>query len=475
MNTHTHTARPLASKLFWGLALAMFFVMLLLNCLTPLVADDYTFAFSYLTGERLQNLGDVLASQYHHYFTWSGRFIIKCLAQWFTIPPKLVFNLCNAAVYTGLGLLIYWLAKGRRRARDPLLLLLLIFLSLWEISPVFGQTNLWMCGSCNYLWASFFCLAALLPFGLYLHAPFAPRRWLPFACFAAGLAAGWSSENTSAGLLVALVLAVGFVLYTEKRAPLWMWADLGGALIGFSLLILAPGNYLRQDAAADPRGPWTILAVRLLTALDQLWTHGGVLLVLFALLYCLLWLQKPGGKALFWPAALLLAGLAANFAMIASPVYYDRSTHGVFTFLTLACAACAAQLTLPGLRRGLACFAAAIFVVAGVHLVQATYDISSFYTMRKVREALLLEQKAAGVLDIETYSIETYTRWCAGHGLPDLREDPTDWVCADTARYYGLNRLWAAEAHTYPFPGQTNSAYEKGLPDGELSSATGLS
>lgn len=463
MKTEKRPARTAAAKLFRGLALAVFLIMLLLNCLTPLVADDYTFAFSYLTGERLTGIGDVLASQYHHYFTWSGRFLIKCLAQWFTIPPKIVFNLCNAAVYTGLGLLIYWLAKGRRKARDPLLLLL-IFLSLWEIAPVFGQTSLWMCGSCNYLWATFFCLAALLPFGLYLRAPFAARRWLPFASFAAGLVAGWSSENTSAGLLVALVLTVGFVLCTEKKAPLWMWSGLAGALLGFALLILAPGNYLRQDASPDPRGPLTILAVRLLTALDQLWNHGAVLLVLFAALYCLLWLQKPGAKALFWPAALALAGLAANFAMIASPVYYDRSTHGVFTFLTLACAACITEIALPALRPCLVCFAAAACMAAGVHLVGAVYDNASFYTMRSVREALLLEQKAAGVTEIEIYSIEPYTRFCAGRSLPDLREDPDDWICADTARYYGLDSLWATESRTFPFPGQSNGTYEKGLP-----------
>lgn len=457
------TARPLALRLFWALAALVFLIMLVFNCLTPLLADDYTFAFSYLTGERLTGVGDVLASQYHHYFTWSGRFFIKCLAQWFTIPPKIVFNLCNAAVFTGLGLLVYWLAKGRRQARDPLLLLL-VFLGLWEVSPVFGQTNLWMCGSCNYLWATFFCMAALLPFGFYLRAPFHSRRWLPFASLAAGLLAGWSSENTSAGLLVALVLAVGFVLCTEKKAPLWMWTGLGGALLGFAFLILAPGNYNRQDSAPDERSPLTVFAVRLLTALDRLWSYGAALLVLFAVLYCLLWLQKPGARELFWPAALFLAGLGANFAMVLSPVYYDRSTHGVFTFLTLACAACVAELRLPAFRRCLACFAAGVCMLAGVHLVEAGYDIASFATMHRVREALILEQKAAGVLDVETYSIEPYTRWCANFGLPDLRENPADWPCTDAARYYGLDSLWASQAHTYPFPGKLNDAYQAGLP-----------
>ena len=64
-----------------------------------------------------------------------------------------------------------------------------------------------------------------------------------------------------------------------------------------------------------------------------------------------------------------------------------------------------------------------------------------------------------------SYSIEPYTRWCSGYGLPDLRTDPEDWICADMARYYGFESLVADEARTYPFPGRTNNALETGLPE----------
>ena len=66
----------------------IFLAMFMLNTLTPYVADDYTFAFSYATGERLSGVFSVLESQWFHYFHWSGRFIIKCLAQGFTLLPK---------------------------------------------------------------------------------------------------------------------------------------------------------------------------------------------------------------------------------------------------------------------------------------------------------------------------------------------------------------------------------------------------
>ena len=439
-------------------------VMLVFNGLTPLVADDFTFAFSYRTGERLTGLWDVLQSQTWHYMTWSGRFLIKSLDQWFTIQPKLLFNVCNTLVYLGLVFMVYLAAKGRRTPADPQLLLFL-FLSFWMVSPVFGQTNLWMCGSFNYLWASFFCMAAGLPFALQLHCPLHSCRWLPFACFFVSLVGGWSSENTSAGLLVLMVLATGWQLVRERKAPLWMLTGLAGGLLGFALLILAPGNYQRQDSAPDPRGPVTILATRFLTALNMLWDYGLPLLLIFTVLFWLLWLQKPAPQMLFLPLALFAAGLGANFAMVLSSVYYERSTHGVFMFLTAACAAALAGLDRSRLRGILGGAAAGLALVVCFQLLWAGYDIASFWMMHRTRESEFISLKQQGQTQVVSYSIECYTRWCAGYGLPDLRTSPEDWICSDMARYYGFESLVANEAHTYPFPSRTNNALETGLPE----------
>lgn len=454
----------LQDKLFLAIIGVIGAVMFVFNCLTPLIADDFTFAFSYRTGQRLTGLWDVLQSQWTHYFTWSGRFVVKSLDQWFTIQPKLLFNVCNTIVFVGLGLLLYTCAKGRRAKRDPLLLGL-IFISFWMIAPVFGQTNLWMCGSFNYLWASFFCFAAAAPYLLYLKQPFAPRRWIPLVSLLLGLIGGWSSENTSAGLLVLVVLCIGWLLLRKQKVPLWMATGLVGCLAGYLLLILAPGNYLRKDAAEDTRGILTVISTRLITALNMLWDYALPLVLLFAVLYWLLWQQKSGEHNLFVPATLFVAGLAANFAMIASPVYYPRSTHGVFMFLTAACASCLAQLEVAHLRQLVGAGAVALGAVMCFQVLYAGYDIASFFMMHRTRTALILQQKEEGETDIVSYSIEPYTRWCGGYGLPDLRSDPTNWISSDMARYYGLNSLRSDGARTYPFPGKTNEAFEAGLSD----------
>ena len=138
------TKKPLSSRMFRLVAGLVFCWMLLLNCLTPYLADDYTFAYAFDTGERLHSLPQLISSLVFHYHEWSGRVIVKFFAQGFTMFPKLLFNVCNAGMFMALGLVLYKLAVGRRSQKADWLVLALIYAALWEISPVFGQTNLWM-------------------------------------------------------------------------------------------------------------------------------------------------------------------------------------------------------------------------------------------------------------------------------------------------------------------------------------------
>lgn len=445
--------------------------MLLLNLLTPYIADDFPFAYAFDTGLRLQTLPQLLRSLAYHYHEWSGRVVVKFFAQGFTIFPKLVFDLCNSAAYLGLGLVIYRLARGRKSGRYDLLAFLLIEAALWEISPAFGQTNLWMCGACNYLWASLGCLAFLLPWRYYTQTPFDARWPMALGMAVAGMLAGWLSENTSAGMLVCLVLAISSQTVRRRRVPVWMWTGFGGAVVGFLLLITARGNYNRASFYGDYESLLTRYAVRFFNCLNMLKDYALPLLFAFAILFALLCFESFAQRrieALCWPVILLLGGLAANFAMILSPDYYERSTHGPFTLLTAACAACLVQLNGRTLRRALVCGTACLGIVCGIHMLEAGYDIASYAVMYQTRDTLLRQEAAAlspqeaGSTVLTTYAIEPYTHWCAAYGLPDIREDTEDSIGLCRARWYGVGGIVASETHTYPFPGHTNAAYEAG-------------
>ena len=128
------TKKPLSSRMFRLVAGLVFCWMLLLNCLTPYLADDYTFAYAFDTGERLHSLPQLISSLVFHYHEWSGRVIVKFFAQGFTMFPKLLFNVCNAGMFMALGLVLYKLAVGRRSQKADWLALALIYAALWEIS-----------------------------------------------------------------------------------------------------------------------------------------------------------------------------------------------------------------------------------------------------------------------------------------------------------------------------------------------------
>ena len=199
--------------------------------------------------------------------------------------------------------------------------------------------------------------------------------------------------------------------------------------------------------------------------------HAQPLLFAFAVLFVLLCyqcLERRCAKGLLWPVIFLLGGLAANFAMVLSPDYYERSTHGPFTLITAACAACLVQLEGRSLRRALACGTACLGIVCGIHMLEAGYDVASYSVMYNTRDALLRTEAAAiapeeaGSTVLESYAIEPYTHWCAAYGLPDIRENTEDSIGLCRARWYGVGGIVATETRTYPFPGHTNAAYEAG-------------
>lgn len=60
--------------------MTVFVLFLLLNILTPLYADDYSYSFSFATGERINNISQIIPSQIIHYYNLNGRSIAHILA-----------------------------------------------------------------------------------------------------------------------------------------------------------------------------------------------------------------------------------------------------------------------------------------------------------------------------------------------------------------------------------------------------------
>ena len=252
-------------KVLFSLVCICLFIFFL-NYLNPMAfGDDYVYAFKWPgypmftplpeTAERISSIKDIFLSQWLHYFTGNGRTPAHLLVQFFVWQGKHVFNVVNSFVFVLLILEIYWISDRGRVSLKNLHTRTLwgIFISLWAFTPGFNPVFLWICGACNYLWMTVFLLAFLLPYvrKFYFFQAFLRHGHLfDFGMFILGIFAGWSNENSVCWIIMVLA---AFLISKRKchEKESWMYFGLVGLLIGYILMILAPGNMARLHAQSD--------------------------------------------------------------------------------------------------------------------------------------------------------------------------------------------------------------------------------
>ena len=94
----------------------IYILIFALNYFTPLYADDYGYAFSFSSGERINNVLDIIPSMRAHYNMVNSRIITHSFAQLFLMMGKDVFSGINAFTFTAwLGILKLIILKHPQR------------------------------------------------------------------------------------------------------------------------------------------------------------------------------------------------------------------------------------------------------------------------------------------------------------------------------------------------------------------------
>ena len=319
-------------RLTFAVIALIFFVR---NWLLPLAADDYSYAFVWdgegrgniLEGvpdtiERVDSIGDLIASQWSHYMTWGGRTPAHTLIQLFVWLGKDIFNVLNTAMFIALIVLIVRLADVRLTLRN----LLWIALGLWVATPEWISTMLWLTGACNYLWMGVFQLLFLkLSCGNK-----APQGIIPL-----GLLAGWSNEAGGlATLFVAICLIVG-----QKKIRADQWLGLLSFAAGYALLIFAPGNLNRLRLTEPDFELSTALIIEHLSPFFEVLSNE--ILLLIPIVICLI-----KGRSDFTIKIFLTAGLLVPTVMMFSPAFPLRSCFMSAIFLLIASTAAIDRLNV---------------------------------------------------------------------------------------------------------------------------------
>ena len=435
--------------LFFLLAGLVFIKMLVLNFLTPLIADDFTYAMS-------SSLIDALIDEYIQYMTWGGRSIVHFIARIFLLMPKGVFNAFNALIYTCLTLLIYKISNPKKKYN--LSVYLFICFSIWLFTITYGQTVLWLTGSCNYLWGTFIILSFLLPYNMYISGKLTldRRNNKIIGMFFLGILAGWCNENTSGGAILAVALIFVFCIIFKKKITLWMMSGLIGCIAGFLFMILAPGNYVRsQDPAFDDnRHIIEVLSGRISIYNFTIQNFFLPLIIIFAVFVIVQISHKTDWKRIYISFMYLVVSMAIVYAMVLSPYSNNgRAMFGATIFLIIACVYCISGLSLRSISYRV--------ISTGFMFVLATQFIITFFSgysdIRTTklnfnkRHSYIELQISQGNLNVVVPYFTSYpqTKYNAMYGLEDLADDASHWINAPYANKYGIDSIIAIDQEAW--------------------------
>ena len=246
MNSVSNKRNSICIAVFF---LSIFTFTFILTELTPLIADDFNYAFTWSNAYiRVENLSMLIESMRIHRNITHGRVFAQGWVTLFMMFPRWVFSLANAAVITLLyiSVLHYFQRTGTER---PVVAASALAALYWICMPAFGQVFLWLSGACNYIWGTAFALllietTASLKSGR--RGMLTTLLLLPLA-FAVG---AWSEHISFATIIIQFLLFIRLWNHT-KKLPICEGVLLLCSGTGYLFLMLAPsmlGSNLGNNA-----------------------------------------------------------------------------------------------------------------------------------------------------------------------------------------------------------------------------------
>lgn len=426
--------------LFLLTLIGTFAVILGLNLLTPMLADDYRYAYSFSTGARLQGLSDIFPSLAAHASVMNGRLVPHFFVQLFTLMPRPVFSVINALVYIALLLGMYLVVKKNETHFDWRLMLILdgaVFL----LPPTFGQSFLWLSGSLNYLWCDALMVWVFVPFAnltIRLRNTKALWQWVLLAV--GSLLLGNMSENVSATAALIMCLFIGWQLVHRRTPPAWMLASTLLTIVGWLLLMFAPAN--RTNVGQAVQGINAIFE-HFEVALAMWMQHGlWPSLAFMALFFFANACADAERNRLAFAMVLFLGSLVCNYMMAAADYYPERAFTGSMLMLILAFATLLPAISTVSwgnaLLNSLAC---GLALVMALQMLNALPNAYNRYRLAQARVEMVSQARDSGTLEVITFGIKGNSCFDAFDGLNELTENPNYFPNVYFAKYYGLQSV----------------------------------
>ena len=435
----------------------VFILILILNILTPLISDDFVYSDA-------SGFFDIFHKEYIQYMTWTGRSVAHIIDRFFLLMPKIIFDLANSVMFCIHVDLIALHAAGNREKVTPLLYCL-ITLAIFLCAPLFGQTILWETGACNYLWTTTIILAFLWQYRSYQIKETDHNPYYIVWMFLFGIVAGWTNENTGGACILMTILLMAYFRYQKKPLKPWMFSGLIGSVIGFVVMLIAPGNRIRSADFVSEGGKLYGIVHDLFNTVDVFGKADGQLplWLAFAAVCGFVWIYRKNRESVILGVFYGLCGMASVAAIIISPVpvYFDRSMYGATIFVITGIAVMLVPLLEEKTVQNTSIITLSLMIILSVfNYGRAFVDLAYTRYQYEVRESWLKTQKAAGNLNPTVPAIynEFFTTYNGMFGLNDILANP-DFI---NNRYYSL--INGFESITSTSLEKWNNLYRSGDP-----------
>ena len=417
-------------KAEYGFLALVFCWVLLISCLSPMVADDDAYCFAWGSNARVTGPPQIPESMASHRELTNGRVLVHGLVQALLIHPKTLFNLLNAANAVLLLLLFARHLQERRR----LAVLIAASSLLFTFQPAFGEVSLWLTGSVNYSWGVSLFLLFLWPYTAdYLGIPRKRSWWKTLLFFLLAFVAGTWSESGSLAMLFAACCLCLLTALREKKLDFCGLVSIALAAAGFVFLMTAP--------ATNGRAGSTDLEAALgnfLTVAGETLRRLGLLYLLWLICFLLALRAKGEKKRITLAVILLLAGLGALSAY-SFALYFAKRHFCTTVFFTALSVMLLLEQALPALgkwpRRSLCALLAALFLA---RFAFGMLDVAVICKKSLEREALIREALAKGETEI---TLESYVPRSGVSVAFTLDPSPEEWPNYSVADYYGFERV----------------------------------
>ena len=441
--------------IFWLILSGAVLMIYVYNCLTPYLSDDYAYLIEV---RNASSLWELIKQQYGEYLSNSGRIIGQFNVRLSLSVNKQIFNIVNSGMFLALILLIYY--NIRRRKKYDIFVLLTIIVFLWKFTVDFGQTMLWICGSCNYLWGSVIILGF---FSLYRYILEHTQKLknpivLAVIMFFLGILAGWCNENTSGGGLLLALMYGGLFAYRQKRENKraiypFMITSMAGICCGILGMVMAPG--VRKRSAVMSEDAYTGIVGLLsrtykITVIIQKLYFPLLALMMVVLIFLVLQRKKEQGRIDVKCDSILflIAFVATSYALVLAPTPANRALFGAGVFLMTACIQ-----GIVDIKEDETFVSVAKYGLTGIlclwlffTYIENLVNLARIYREDQERIALILEDKedpeGDGIVVIPQYREDFQNVYSDAHNS-DLTDDKDYWINHFYEIYYDVGNITA--------------------------------